>query len=92
MIRQVAETIAYAHSKGVAHRNLTPKNILLNARGRPKVTGFSSSAPLQSEGSQSMPGRATGSPSYLAPEQGGRARRSDRWRTSMPSGRFSILS
>ena len=69
VIRQVAETIAFAHSKGVAHRNLTPKNILLNARGRPKVTGFSSSAPLQSEGSQSMPGRAAGAPGYLAPEQ-----------------------
>jgi serine/threonine protein kinase len=69
VIRQVAETIAFAHSKGVAHRNLTPRNILLNARGRPKVTGFSSSAPLQSEGSQSMPGRATGTPGYLAPEQ-----------------------
>jgi serine/threonine protein kinase len=69
VIRQVAETIAYVHGKGIVHRNLTPRNILLNARGRPKVTGFSSSAPLQSEGSQSMPGRVAGTPSYLAPEQ-----------------------
>jgi serine/threonine protein kinase len=69
IIAQVAEIIAYAHSKGIMHRNLTPKNILLNARARPKVSGFSSSAPPQSEGLQPVPGRVAGTASYLAPEQ-----------------------
>jgi serine/threonine protein kinase len=69
VIRQVAETIAYAHSKGVVHRNLTPKNILLNAAGRPKVTGFSWSAPLPPGGSASLQGWVIGMPGYLAPEQ-----------------------
>ncbi len=92
MIRQVAETIASAPGKGVVHRSLTPKNILLNARGRPKVTGFSSSAPLQSEGSQTMHGRVMGAPGYLAPEQAPRVRRSGPLRTSTPSGRSCTLS
>jgi WD40 repeat protein len=69
VVRQVAEALAYAHGKGVVHQNLTAKNILLNARGRPKVTGLSSTAPLHSDGSQSMPGRVAGTPGYLAPEQ-----------------------
>jgi S1-C subfamily serine protease len=69
VIRQVAETMAYAHSKGVVHRNLTPKNILLNASGRPNVIGFCWSAPLQSQGSVSLQGWVIGAAGYLAPEQ-----------------------
>jgi serine/threonine protein kinase len=69
VLRQVAEAIAFAHSKGVAHRNVTPRNILLNARGRPRLTGFSSAAPLPAEGTQSTTVRVMGTPGYLAPEQ-----------------------
>ena len=51
------------------HRNLTPKNILLNARGRAKVAGFSLSATHQSEGPTTMFRRAVGSPVFLGPSR-----------------------
>src|SRR5207249_7047770 len=40
LIAKVARAIAYAHSKGVLHRDLQPGNILLDENGEPMVSDF----------------------------------------------------
>jgi serine/threonine protein kinase len=69
LTKLAAEAIAFAHDRGVVHRNLTPKSILLNARGRPKIIGFGLSSGLQMEGVPSTGSRVIGNPGYMAPEQ-----------------------
>ena len=41
ILREVADALAYAHDRGVVHRDIKPDNILLDAvTGRPMVTDF----------------------------------------------------
>ena len=53
----------------MVHRNLTPKNILFDARGRPRVSGFGLSAQIPGDGPSTLSSRVMESPGYLAPEQ-----------------------
>jgi serine/threonine protein kinase len=40
LVRQLAETVHYAHGEGVLHRNLNPARVLLTTTGVPRITGF----------------------------------------------------
>ncbi len=40
LLKQLAETVHYAHGEGVLHRNLNPANVLLTTTGVPRITGF----------------------------------------------------
>lgn len=69
LMAQIAEAVAYAHQRGVLHRDLKPGNILFDADGRACVADFG----LAKLDSQSAAGlthsRAMlGTPHYLAPE------------------------
>src|SRR5262249_42177081 len=66
---QVAETIAYAHRRGVIHRDLKPGNILLDRDGSPRVTDFGLAKKLQSDSGLTCSGQIMGTPSYMPPEQ-----------------------
>lgn len=39
-LKKIMDAINYIHSKGIAHRNIEPKNFLLDEYGRPKLTNF----------------------------------------------------
>jgi serine/threonine-protein kinase len=66
---RVAEALEHAHGRGVVHRELSPRHILIARDGVVKLTGFS--VQLEEHGSRSEPVDVTGARSvaYLAPEQ-----------------------
>ena len=63
IFRQVVETMAYVHAKGIRHCDLKPGNILLDARGRARVADFGQ-AHLSSDATPAL-----GTFFYMAPEQ-----------------------
>jgi serine/threonine-protein kinase len=65
----VCEGLAYAHAKGVVHRDLTPANILIEAEtGRVVTTDFGLARIARSAGSLTTIGFLAGTPEYWSPE------------------------
>ena len=72
ILRDVADALAYAHERGVVHRDIKPDNILLDAStGRPMVTDFGIARAMDSSGDSRLTatGMAIGTPAYMSPEQ-----------------------
>lgn len=65
----LAETLSYAHGKGIIHRNLKPENIIIRADGFLKLFDFGLARPMQAQGNLTLPGAILGTPAYMAPEQ-----------------------
>ena len=64
---QVAAGLAFAHDKGVVHRDVTPANVLVGPTGA-KLVDFGISA-LVGELDPTPDGHILGTPAYLAPER-----------------------
>jgi serine/threonine protein kinase len=64
----VAEALAYAHERGVIHRDIKPGNIMVLADGRVKIMDFGI-ARLQEPTVKTQTGVLLGSPQYMSPEQ-----------------------
>ena len=72
ILREVADALAYAHDRGVVHRDIKPDNILLDAvTGRSMVTDFGIARAMDSSGDSRLTatGMAIGTPAYMSPEQ-----------------------
>ena len=70
-LRDVSDALAYAHERGVIHRDIKPDNILIDSQsGRPMVTDFGIARAV-SEGDSRLTatGIAIGTPTYMSPEQ-----------------------
>lgn len=65
----IAETVHYAHTRGVLHRDLKPSNILIDARGQPHITDFGLAKQVNGDSSLTMSNIVMGSPAYMSPEQ-----------------------
>ncbi len=68
ILTQVGDALAYAHRRGVIHRDVKPGNILLDEDGRAIVTDFGI-AKVSSAESLTQTGGVVGTPSYMSPEQ-----------------------
>lgn len=70
MLREVGDALAYAHARGVVHRDIKPDNILLDAQtGRALVTDFGIARAMTDESRLTATGTAIGTPAYMSPEQ-----------------------
>jgi tRNA A-37 threonylcarbamoyl transferase component Bud32 len=65
---QMAEGLAYAHERGVIHRDFKPANVILSDDGAVKITDFGLAKIAQSS-VQTQVGSLLGSPAYMSPEQ-----------------------
>ena len=70
VLSEVADALAYAHARGVVHRDIKPDNILIDrASGRPMVTDFGIARAKAGETRITATGVAVGTPAYMSPEQ-----------------------
>ena len=67
LLKQAAEALDYAHSKGVVHRDIKPANLLLQSEGRLKIADFGIAKLAAS--TLTKTGTTVGSPAYMSPEQ-----------------------
>lgn len=69
IVRRVADALAYAHSKGVVHRDVKPANIFMVGRTQPRVLDFGIARIAHQHEVGATGDLAAGSPYYMAPEQ-----------------------
>jgi serine/threonine-protein kinase len=68
IVSKIAQGLAYAHKKGVIHRDLKPDNILFDDNGDPFISDFGIAKLAESTGSLTGSG-VIGTPAYMSPEQ-----------------------
>jgi len=71
LLRDAALAIQHAHESGVLHRDLKPKNIIVDERSRPRITDFGLARNLTENDGRSLTASdvVVGTPAYLSPEQ-----------------------
>jgi serine/threonine protein kinase/capsular polysaccharide biosynthesis protein len=73
IVPQICEALQFAHNEGIVHRDIKPENILLDKRGRVKITDFGIAKILGLTATEEAPltgaRDVVGTPHYMAPEQ-----------------------
>jgi len=69
LVEQLARAVAYAHERGVVHRDLKPGNVLLTEGGEPKIADFGLAKMTDAGDNVTLSGTVMGTPAYMAPEQ-----------------------
>ncbi|MCA9253181.1 MAG: protein kinase [Phycisphaerales bacterium] len=75
VFERVCSVIAEVHEQGVVHRDLTPRHLLIDSTGQPKLVDFGLSAVQTEEWAthirktQTQLGRIMGTVKYMSPEQ-----------------------
>lgn len=69
LVAKVARAVHYAHQRGILHRDIKPRNILLDAKGEPMLTDFGLAKLVEKEADLTQSLAVMGSAHYMAPEQ-----------------------
>ncbi len=64
--RQLCAGLAAAHDKGVLHRDLKPENVMLDGRGKVRITDFGLASLAEQVAGNDV---RSGTPAYMSPEQ-----------------------
>ena len=70
IIMQIAEALQHAHERGLIHRDVKPKNIMITKTGVAKLADMGLARETSDQATaQNEAGRAYGTPYYISPEQ-----------------------
>jgi len=70
IIIQIAESLQHSHERGLIHRDVKPKNIMITKDGVAKLADMGLAREAEDEAAAQMEaGRAYGTPYYISPEQ-----------------------
>jgi serine/threonine-protein kinase len=70
IVMQIAEALQHAHEKGLIHRDVKPKNLMLTKEGMAKLADMGLARAMNDkEMAEAEAGKAFGTPYYISPEQ-----------------------
>ncbi|HYO75085.1 MAG TPA: protein kinase, partial [Thermoanaerobaculia bacterium] len=67
--RQICRGLHAAHEQGIIHRDITPQNVLIDAKGEVKLMDFGIARMAENVEGVTQAGLIVGTPHYMSPEQ-----------------------